>query len=73
MNAHYQLTVAAELKQLRPLVGGVITHLLEDKESFGFVVRLPNGKNVSVWVDMDPEGNGPGHLELVQQFVSAST
>jgi hypothetical protein len=55
----------AELKQLRPMVGGTITKLLEgnDGESFGF--QVTKGKTThTVWVDQDPEGNGPGHLDI---------
>ena len=54
----------AEIAQLQPLVGGTITTILDGGESFGFQVRTRAGKKVNVWVDCDPEGNGPGHLSL---------
>jgi hypothetical protein len=47
------------------LVGFTITEALlsPDAESFGF--RCVRGKQTKeVWVDQDPEGNGPGHLSI---------
>ena len=32
--------------------------------SFGFTIKFKNGATKDVWVDMDPEGNGPGHLSI---------
>lgn len=57
-----------EVKQLKPLVGGRITAVLQtpDNESFGFVITLPDRTKRRVWVDCDPEGNGPGHLNIEQ-------
>lgn len=73
MNPQTQL-LDAELKQLQPLVGGIITGLVHEAPSaanlhtgsFGFRVRLagPKRAEVTVWVDADPEGNGPGHLNI---------
>lgn len=60
----------AELAQLTPLIGGVITAALHspgpcgEPDSFGFAVRTRTGKTMNVWVDCDPEGNGPGHLNI---------
>jgi hypothetical protein len=58
--------IEAEIKQLEPLVGGRITAAINtpDNESFGFVVTLPDKTTRHVWVDCDPEGNGPGHLNI---------
>lgn len=49
------------------LVGATITSALLDEKNdyFGFRVEK-NGKKFSVWVDMDPEGNGCGHLNIEQ-------
>lgn len=58
--------VAAEILQLKSLVGGRITEVIKtaDVESFGFIVVLPDRSTRHVWVDCDPEGNGPGHLNI---------
>jgi hypothetical protein len=38
-------------------------HLSEDGETFALTLR--RGKQwLTVWVDCDPEGNGPGHLQI---------
>ena len=59
--------VEAETKQIREkLLGGTITKVITTKEgSFGFTVRN-QGKTLDIWVDADPEGNGPGHLEIAE-------
>jgi len=46
----------------KKLLGKTITEIVitEDKESFGFKV---DGETL-VWVDCDPEGNGPGWLSM---------
>lgn len=61
MKAHTEY----ELDQLKKLIGFTITSPMEDlyKEYFGFQCR--KGKVVkNVWVNCDPEGNGPGHLSI---------
>jgi hypothetical protein len=47
------------------LIGGRITGAMitEDGESFGLKVSSPIGR-FQVWVDRDPEGNGPGWLSI---------
>ena len=59
-----QLHCEAEIQQLQPLIGGKITAALDGGDSFGFRVQTPDGRSFDVWVDCDPEGNGPGHLNL---------
>lgn len=61
----------AELAQARQLVGGTIVATLQDdptpgkaEGSFGFQVRTRQDQLLDVWVDCDPEGNGPGHLSI---------
>jgi hypothetical protein len=51
--------------ELKKLVGGTIvaTTITEDKESYGFVVER-KGKRTTCWVDCDPEGNGPGWIQM---------
>jgi len=47
------------------LAGWTITRSMADKELeyFGFVVEKA-GKKKLVYVDQDPEGNGPGFLSI---------
>lgn len=55
------------------LVGAKITTALESPGndfsdgSFGFAVKTKAGETLQVWVDMDPEGNGPGWLQICQE------
>ena len=46
------------------LAGATITGGAEASPSFGMCVTLKGGKKVSVWVDCDAEGNGPGWLSI---------
>ena len=56
------------LKQLQPLVGGTITALARtgasddplDDELYGFVVKCRDGKERTLILLRDDEGNGPG-------------
>ncbi|MBW8849677.1 MAG: hypothetical protein JF600_02745 [Xanthomonadales bacterium] len=56
------------LKQLAPLVGGTITALARsgasgdplDEELYGFVVKCRDGKERTLILLSDDEGNGPG-------------
>ena len=55
-----------EIKQIKEkLVGGKIIAAISssDGQSFGLHVKLKDREHV-VWVDCDPEGNGPGHLAI---------
>lgn len=50
---------------IEKLIGFKITGAVQSecKEHFG--LRLKKGsKALNVWVDCDPEGNGPGHLHI---------
>jgi len=49
----------------KELVGWRITKAIvaTDGEDFGFVVRK-GGQSRAVWVMCDPEGNGPGFLDI---------
>jgi len=59
--------VTFEARQVDTLSGGTIEHPVFDDtpgdESFGFRV-VKGKKKFNVWVSRDPEGNGPGHLEI---------
>jgi hypothetical protein len=48
-----------------PLVGFKITGVALDKEneSYGLVIERGKSKKIA-WVDCDPEGNGPGWLQV---------
>ena len=61
--------IQAEIQNAQPLVGGTILSFFQDPthEYWGFCVRLRNGREAHVWVNCDPEGNGPGHLEIDHQ------
>ena len=61
--------IQAEIQNAQPLVGGTILSFFTDTpgEYWGFRVRLRNGRGAHVWVNCDPEGNGPGHLEIDNQ------
>jgi len=58
---------------LSTMVGGTITGIFvtpEDDENFlpegyGFTVKSTDCITREVYVLMDPEGNGPGHLEIL--------
>jgi hypothetical protein len=55
-----------EYKEIQEkLIGFKITEAIisPDGESFGFKA-IKGKKEVLVWVDRDPEGNGCGHLEI---------
>lgn len=55
-----------EASQARLLVGATIHAIIKtsDSEAFGLKVQLANGDFRSVWIECDPEGNGPGHLAI---------
>lgn len=57
--------VEAEIDQAKRLVGFIVEGVChtEDGESFGLTLRRGQ-ERMSVWVDCDPEGNGPGHLAI---------
>lgn len=50
----------------KQLVGGVISGVFTDpsKERWGFSVIFKKKPKVDVWVEQDPEGNGPGALYI---------
>ena len=70
----YNEDVLFAAKELRKLIGFKIvdTVITEDKDSYGFVVERADeieahvlGRDRKVcWVDCDPEGNGPGWLQI---------
>lgn len=47
------------------LIGAKIINAVvdNDKEYFGFNVLI-KGRTVTCWINQDPEGNGPGHIEI---------
>lgn len=36
------------------------------QDEYGLVFRKKDGSIVTAWIMCDPEGNGPGHLDLVE-------
>ena len=70
-NANSYARTMAETAQVT-LVGGTVTSVFitpADEanalpEGYGFTVKSVDGVTRNVFVLMDPEGNGPGHLEI---------
>ena len=66
----YNEDVKFAAEQLKALVGFKIvdTVISDDNESYGFIVQSPtvrgHTKKKVCWVDCDPEGNGPGWLQI---------
>ncbi len=60
--------VEAEIEQVRQLVGFTVAGVCHtaDFESFGLTLRRRR-KTLNIWVDCDPEGNGPGHLNIEEE------
>ncbi len=71
MSNHNYARSMAETAQVT-LVGGTVTGVFVTAadeasglpEGYGFTVKSPDGVIRNVFVLMDPEGNGPGHLEI---------
>ena len=59
MNAHM-------VKHLSQLAGKKIGGLIEDKDTsdIGEVAGFKLNDGTLVWIMRDPEGNGPGHLDI---------
>lgn len=61
-----------EVDHLLPLVGGVITQVLVDNAPelgdpcYGFRVEK-KGESFDCLIMLDPEGNGPGYLMIVEE------
>lgn len=51
------------------LAGCTIIDSIVDVENnrWGFQVCTPAGEYLDAWIDADPEGNGPGHLDVRYQ------
>ena len=57
----------AMLKHLSQLVGQTVTKIICDPDDdIGTVYGFQTHTGMTVWVLQDPEGNGPGHLEIVK-------
>lgn len=65
-------------EDLLQLVGGTITHLVQGEKLdpteptiYGLAITIENGQHgrdeVIAWIQADPEGNGPGHLNIESQ------
>jgi hypothetical protein len=62
--------VQSEADQInKQLVDSTIIGSMLDEENgyFGFLVKTKDNKQLRVWVDRDPEGNGAGHLNIEEQ------
>ncbi len=69
--SHTSRLVAAEIQNANQLLNGVIEAVITttpDASMPGFGLQVRRGKQLfNVWVDCDPEGNGPGHLNIVRE------
>ena len=60
-----------EQRHYQQIVGGTVTGIAWDVESFGeptpvLMVKLPSGRTLQCAVLCDPEGNGPGFLDIAE-------
>lgn len=60
-----------EQKHYQQIVGGRVAGIAWDVESFGepvavLMIKMPSGKTMQCAVLCDPEGNGPGFLDIVE-------
>jgi len=53
--------------RLMPLVGQKIDGIVYDESGEFPVVGLRLASGAVVWILCDPEGNGPGHLEIQEK------
>lgn len=58
-----------EQRHYQQIVGGRVTGIAWDVESFSepvpvLIVRLPSGRTLECATLCDPEGNGPGFLDI---------
>jgi hypothetical protein len=57
--------------KLLPLVGAELVGVQTDKDDFDdewlCLVLKKDGKVTALWVSRDPEGNGPGWLDIAEQ------
>lgn len=61
-------------KIVNELVGGTITGVISTPDtnefSYGFIVQHGKGDNKvekRCWIDCDPEGNGPGFIQIEEE------
>lgn len=56
------------------LMGATITGIVKTDLGYGagtahgLCFRMPEGKTMVAWILCDPEGNGPGHLDIVEDI-----
>jgi len=76
MANHYQDHVNAMVKNLQVLIGSRVTGIVQSgapansETTVGLVFEGGDkGKRTeyTAWILCDPEGNGPGHLDVVRQ------
>jgi len=73
MTDHSKLVDDYNIQHLMPLVGGVVTQILIDdvpelgETCYGLRIKK-DGRNYDCFIMCDPEGNGPGHLEIHKDY-----
>ena len=63
-----------EQRHYQQIVGGTVTGIAWDVETFGrptpvLLVKMPSGKILQCVVLCDPEGNDPGFLDIAEDKV----
>lgn len=68
----YHGDVKFAMKEIEKLVGYKVTGVCADRggESYGIVMEKGKDKKLC-WIDCDPEGNGPGWLEIEDAYHAA--
>ncbi|MCU0916971.1 MAG: hypothetical protein MUC88_20775 [Planctomycetes bacterium] len=53
-------------KHLAQLIGKTVTTLVKSTEDIGTIYGLMFKDGTIAWIMQDPEGNGPGHLDIAR-------
>lgn len=64
MYDHNKEMVKAARREAAPLINGKLVRIAEEAGYVGLVFRCTDGAERVAWVLRDPEGNGPGWLEV---------
>lgn len=68
MNSLTKKELKYSADQATKLIGGEIKGVVMDEENCFWGLRIQTNKgNFVAWVDKDPEGNGPGHLQIEKE------
>lgn len=63
-----------QAKQLKPFIGATIVDIcINPDDHFVCVVVKKKGKQTLFWIQSDPEGNGPGWVEVEEAATTGIT